>query len=110
MLIIDIGILIVFFINHNCCNTDKDMYNDNLVKALASGQVEISDVPDITKLEELENPYDAVERESLERDEDYIWDAAYYNQKYYVYFGALPAILIMVPYYLIRKKLFYCQL
>ncbi len=105
MLIIDIGILIVFFINHNCCNTDKDMYNDNLVKALASGQVEISDVPDITKLEELENPYDAVERESLERDEDYIWDAAYYNQKYYVYFGALPAILIMVPYYLIRKKL-----
>ena len=81
------------------------MYSKNLVKALSKGEVEIADVPDISKLEELKNPYDAIERGSLERDVDYVWDAAYYNQKYYVYFGVLTALLIMVPYYLLTKKI-----
>ena len=105
MLIIDIGILIITFINISCGTKARDMYSQNLVKALSKGQVEIADVPDNTKLEELGDPYDTVERGTLVRDVDYIWDAAYYNQKYYVYFGALPAILLMVPYYLITKKL-----
>lgn len=106
MLIIDIGILLVYFINHNCGNFKaKDMYNINLVKALSKGEVSISGTPDVSKLEELKNPYDSIERNILSRDDDYVWDAAYYNQKYYVYFGALPAILIMVPYYNITGKL-----
>lgn len=105
VLIIDLGILFVFFINSGCANTEGDMYNTQLVKALSKGQVTISDTPDTTKLDELENPYDAIERAKLTRGEDYIWDAAYFHHRYYVYFGALPAVLLMVPYYLITKKL-----
>ena len=104
VLIIDIGILGIFYINNGCSNHEKDMYSDNLVKALSKGEVAISDTPDTTKLEELNDPYDAVERGNLKRGEDYIWDAAYFNHQYYVYFGAVPAILLMVPYHLITKK------
>lgn len=104
-LIIDLGILAIFFINNSCSSMTDDLYSNNLVKALSNGEVEISGVPDNTKLEELENPYDSVEREKLKRGEDYIWDAAYYSGKYYVYFGALPAVLVMLPYYLITRKL-----
>ena len=105
MLIIDIGILLVYFINSSCGTKTEDMYDYFLVKSLSKGQVEIQVPLDNTKLEELNNPYDAVERGELERDTDYVWDAAYYNQKYYVYFGVLPALLLMVPYHLITKKL-----
>lgn len=105
MIIIDIGILVVFFINQGCSNQGNDMYNDNLVKALSKGEVSISGTPDTYKLEALDNPYDAVERSKLARNTDYIWDAAYFHQKYYVYFGVLPALFIMVPYYLITHQL-----
>lgn len=106
VLIIDIGILTMYFINNGCSDYSfKDIYNDNLVKALSNGEVAISDTPDIDKLEELNNPYDAIERSKLDRDIDYIWDAAYFNQKYYVYFGVGPALLLMVPYHLITNKL-----
>ena len=106
LLIMNIGILVIFYVNNGCGNKEaKDLYNDNLVKALSKGEVSISDTPDITKLEELENPYDTIEREKLNRNIDYIWDAAYFHQKYYVYFGAVPAVLLMVPYYWITKKL-----
>lgn len=105
VLIIDIGILTIFFINKGCAKFDPDMYNNNLVKALSKGEVVISNTPDTTKLDELNDPYDAIERSSLERSTDYIWDAAYYNHQYYVYFGALPALILMVPYHLITKKI-----
>lgn len=104
LLIIDIGILLIFFINNGCLSTGNDMYSEKLVKALSQGEVSISDAPDSDKLDALNDPYDAVERGKLQRDNDYIWDAAYYNHKYYVYFGALPALLLMVPFYLITKK------
>jgi len=106
LLIINLGILVIFYINTGCGNRQtKDLYNDNLVKALSKGEVSISDTPDTSKLEALENPYDAIEREKLSRRTDYVWDAAYFHQKYYVYFGAIPALLFMVPYYLITQKL-----
>ena len=52
---------------------------------------------------QLENPYDALNRDSdlINRDEDYLWDAAYYNGKFYVYFGILPVLVIFLPFYLI---------
>lgn len=106
LLIVYFGIITIFFINKGCGNSDiKDLYNDNLVKALSKGNVVISNTPDTSKLDELNDPYDAIEREKLDRDTDYIWDAAYFNHKYYVYYGAVPAVLLMVPYYLITKKL-----
>lgn len=43
------------------------------------------------------------DREGLVRGQDYKWDVAYYNGNYYVYFGILPALL-MLPYHLITGK------
>ncbi len=34
----------------------------------------------------------------------YIWDAAYYKEKYYVYFGIVPEAVLFLPYYLITGK------
>lgn len=44
----------------------------------------------------LENPYDPEERE--EAGVRYHWDHAYYNGKYYMYFGVVPVFLAFLPY------------
>ena len=53
LLIVYFGIMIIFFVNKGCGNFDiKDLYNDNLVKALSKGNVVISNTPDTSKLDE----------------------------------------------------------
>lgn len=76
----------------------------NLAKALAKGQFYL-DLEVSPKLEELENPYDTKYRDSkVERYEEYFWDYAYYNGKYYTYFGVVPCMLLYLPYYLITNN------
>lgn len=48
------------------------------------------------KLLEMENPYDTDARKEL--GVDYHWDHAFYNGKYYMYFGIVPTLLVFVPY------------
>lgn len=107
MLIIDVGIIIVFLFNNYCSHADDeilDLYNNKLIKAFEKGQVFLIDQPSEGLLN-LNNPYDLSERnENIERDKDYIWDAALYNGHYYIYFGALPAIAIMLPFHIITGK------
>lgn len=81
-----------------------DNYCIDFVDALSAGQVHLLEKPS-EKLMDLENPYDDGERvtSGLLRDQDFLWDVAYYNGKYYMYFGILPAIL-MLPYHLITGK------
>lgn len=43
----------------------------------------------------IENPYDPDQRENVY----YLYDRAYYQGKYYSYFGAAPIIVYMMPYY-----------
>lgn len=76
-----------------------DMYSQGLTDALLSGQVKLKAEPSEALLA-MENPYDESERTAkmLERDIDYIMDAAYYNGSYYVYFGVIPALLFFVPF------------
>lgn len=64
------------------------------------------DIPISEKLLSLKNPYDNSERtkEGLIINEDYEWDTAYYNGKYYVYFGVLPVITAYLPYNIITNK------
>lgn len=78
-----------------------DYYSKDFVSALAKGQVYFEEKPS-EKLINLENPYDTQARvdNGLIRGEDFLWDVAYYNGNYYMYFGILPAIL-MLPYHLI---------
>ena len=50
-------------------------------------------------LEKDGDPYDMKLRE--ERKYDYPWDTAYYQGKYYVYFGVVPAVTVLLPYRLL---------
>lgn len=78
-----------------------DNYCIDFVDALSAGQVHLLEKPS-EKLMNLENPYDDGQRvnNGLLRAKDFLWDVAYYNGNYYMYFGILPAIL-MLPYHLI---------
>lgn len=69
-----------------------------LVDSIKKGQLFISDEVD-PKLKELENPYDTGER--AQKRIPIKWDTAYYNGKYYVYFGIVPALTLYLPYNLI---------
>lgn len=62
------------------------------------------DVP--TYIKNMSNPYDTIERTNLAscNNEGYMWDTAYFNGKYYVYFGVLPVILFHLPYYLLTHN------
>lgn len=86
-----------------------DSYSYDFIKAISQGKVSLDRQPS-EKLISLKNPYDASERSSagLVRGVDYIWDTAYYNEKYYVYFGILPALILMVPYHIITNKYMIC--
>ena len=51
-------------------------------------------------LAEMDNPYNADERfeHAYETGEPFYWDFAFYNGRYYCYFGALPALVAFVPF------------
>lgn len=51
------------------------------------------------KLLEMDNPYDHDAREEL--GVDYHWDHSFFDGKYYMYFGIVPALLVFVPFKLI---------
>ena len=84
---------------------EKDYYAIDFVNALSNGKIFLEENPS-ERLTELENPYDATQRNSnyLQRGSDYIWDASYYKGKYYSYFGILPALILLVPFHLITGK------
>lgn len=74
----------------------------NLAMSFKAGSVSILEEPCETLLA-MENPYDTSERfAQLEKNGGSIlWDHAFYNGKYYVYFGVVPVILFYFPHYLI---------
>ncbi len=71
-----------------------------LAEAFHEGQLYLKrEPPDFLK--EMENPYDTDLRNHLasETEESVRWDYAYYNGRYYVYFGVVPELLFYYPYY-----------
>ncbi len=70
----------------------------DLARALAHGQVSLLYEPS-AELEHLSNPYDYGAR--LSQHMRAVWDLAYYDGKYYVYFGILPALVFHLPFYLL---------
>lgn len=68
-----------------------------LADAFLKGQLYL-DVPIDSRLLSMKNPYDPQAREALDLNEGFGWDSAFYNGKFYVYFGALPALVIFAPY------------
>ena len=85
--------------------TEKNQLNTRqyqlLAHSLAEGKTWLFVEPD-EMLKSLSNPYDYRLRSmTLEpAGVGYLWDAAYYNEKYYVYFGIVPELLFFLPYYL----------
>ena len=57
-------------------------------------------------LTRMRNPYDRFQRDAVadQYDEKVLWDVAYYNGRYYVYFGIVPAILSFVPVRLVTGR------
>ena len=62
--------------------------------AFLGGQTALEAVPD-RALAELENPYDPEQREGI----SHLYDIAYYNGRYYSYFGIAPIFLVYYPVY-----------
>ncbi len=48
------------------------------------------------------NPYDPDQR--ISQFPDYEWDMSYFNGKYYVYFGVVPALTFYMPYTLLFRR------
>lgn len=72
-----------------------DAYMQQL-DAFEKGQIEL-DLDVNPLLEELDNPYDTGERN--EKNVSYHWDRAFYNGKYYSYFGLAPLFMVYYPVY-----------
>ncbi len=90
------------YINNYSQSADMDYYSYNFVDSLSKGKISLEEIPN-ENLIALDNPYDYTERNEagLIRDVDYIWDVALYDGNYYVYFGILPAIILLVPFHII---------
>ena len=78
-----------------------DAYMQQL-DAFEKGQIEL-DLDVDPALDELENPYDRDERDAKEVASH--WDRAYYNGKYYSYFGLSPLFMVYYPVYLLTGML-----
>lgn len=77
----------------------------HLAEALAQGSFALLEEPSDT-LKNMENPYDSEYRndEMIRTGEGFLWDHAYYNGKYYIYFGVVPVLLFYLPYYLLTGE------
>lgn len=69
-----------------------------LAEALAQGHFYLDDVPSDALLA-MANPYDTTARDAA--GVPYLWDHAYFQGRYYVYFGILPCLVFFLPCYLL---------
>lgn len=105
-----IVIQLLFFGRMLCWNTDAlawPQYMEHqqqyyrLAEALLEGHLDLGEA---TALTGLENPYDPAAREAGLGYEDFKWDQAYYNGRYYVYFGIVPVLLFYLPCYVLTGR------
>ena len=78
-------------------------YNNAYIQqfdAFKKGQLHIDFLPS-EKFLSLENPYDINEREGTY----YLWDRAFYNERYYSYFGVAPILAVYAPYEALTSSL-----
>jgi len=84
---------------------DFDQYQ-RLADALLHGHTWL-DLPVDPVLGQLQNPYDFGARQAYATDgtmHDFYWDHAYFNGRYYCYFGVVPAVLLFAPYQLVTGQ------
>lgn len=78
-----------------------------LAKSISEGRLYLEEEPP-QWLQELDDPYDKSLRDEAQKEsgEDYLFDVAYYDGHYYVYFGVVPVLLFYLPFYLITGSSF----
>lgn len=74
----------------------------DLARAMAHGQLYLEDEPP-QWLQDMNDPYDKGARDELQKEtgEEYLFDVAYHDGHYYVYFGVVPVLLFYLPFYLV---------
>lgn len=87
-----------FFISNNdSIDYKRDfMPYQELAMAFSEGQLHLLEEPS-EELSSMVNPYDYRERKNSEVEVK--WDFAYFEGKYYVYFGVVPCLLFYLPFY-----------
>lgn len=78
--------------------TENYFQYQKLARALLEGHLYLDDQPSAA-LMAMANPYDTNARAA--QGVAYLWDHAYYQGHYYVYFGILPCLVFYVPWLLI---------
>lgn len=73
-----------------------------LAKSFTQGKLYLSEEPP-DYLKNLDDPYDKGSRDEMEKQtgQKYLFDVAYYNGHYYVYFGVVPVLMFYLPFYLL---------
>lgn len=74
-----------------------------LAEAITEGHFYLDETPD-EALQSMNNPYDRYLREY--ENIDYLWDVAYHDGHYYVYFGIVPVLIFYLPYYVLTGNYF----
>lgn len=75
----------------------------DLAKAFSDGHVYLNSEVS-PELLAMDNPYDTGER--IANNVPFFWDRAYYEGKYYVYFGILPCLIYHLPFYILTGQEF----
>lgn len=81
----------------------SEQYNQ-LFEAVIAGRTNIEVDFDLSKLDSLDNPYDASERGEKGIEVGNFWDRAYYDGKFYTYFGVAPVFTVYLPVFLATRK------
>ena len=73
-----------------------------LAKAMTRGELYLEEEPP-EWLVQMDNPYDKSARDEFQKatGEEVLFDVAYYDGHYYVYFGVLPVLVFYLPFYLL---------
>ena len=94
LLLLLIEVVVMFSIRYSKIGRDtfyNTLYTDSIINHKLELDYKVSD-----GLLNDNNPYD-----TSSRNYNYLWDASYYNGKYYSYFGIWPNLVLLTPYKLI---------
>ena len=78
----------------NFINDSENLYERYLTDSLLEGKVALP-FEATEQLKNMENPYDYTTRKT--EGVSYLYDVAYYNGNYYLYFSPVPAFLLFIP-------------
>lgn len=86
---------------------DNAQQYSELAKAMAHGQLYLEVEPP-EWLVQMDNPYDKGARDEMQKQtgQAYLFDTAYYEGHYYVYFGVVPVLIFYLPFYLLTGASF----